>query len=310
LPQLTQVASNIYQEISKLSKVAKIENTFEPQGQACIGPSERRSVPNFGGRLSLFFNSLGRRNILGLPSAAHRAPLTLLIRLTAHSITIHSSGKFLALRRVVSIFCYYLFKRNGANLTAIVGIQGKGWAVIASDSMTTYTDKPYIAKGYDKIVKVNEYLIAVAGDASAGDILNNLWQPPKVIKSQDPDRFLMIRVLPSIKQTLTDAGYDPSPKGKNDDDAGWDALICFNGKLFQVSDDYGYMRDDRGLYGIGSGGGLALGALVALGTETKTHAKAASAAKKAINIAIQYNVWCGGVANIRTQFTKQGRSND
>ena len=36
----------------------------------------------------------------------------------------------------------------------------------------------------------------------------------------------------------------------------------------------------------------------------------ASAAKKAINIAIQYNVWCGGVANIRTQFTKQGRSND
>lgn len=189
-------------------------------------------------------------------------------------------------------------------MTAIVGIQGKGWAVIASDSMTTYTDKPYIAKGYDKIVKVNEYLIAVAGDASAGDILNNLWQPPKVIKSQDPDRFLMIRVLPSIKQALTDAGYDPTPKNKNDDDAGWDALICFNGKLYQVSDDYGYMRDDRGLYGIGSGGGLALGALVALGNETKTHAKAASAAKKAINIAIQYNVWCGGVANIRTQFTK------
>jgi 20S proteasome alpha/beta subunit len=51
-------------------------------------------------------------------------------------------------------------------MTAIVGIQGKGWAVLAADSMTTYTDRPYIAKGYDKIVKVNEYLIAVAGDAS------------------------------------------------------------------------------------------------------------------------------------------------
>ncbi len=53
-------------------------------------------------------------------------------------------------------------------MTAIVGIQGKGWAVLAADSMTTYTDKPYIAKGYDKIVKVNEYLIAVAGDAIYG----------------------------------------------------------------------------------------------------------------------------------------------
>ncbi len=114
-------------------------------------------------------------------------------------------------------------------MTAIIGIQGKGWAVLASDSMTTYTDKPYIAKGYDKIVKVNEYLIAVAGDAAAGDILNNLWQPPKVVKTQEPDRFLMIRVLPSIKQALTDAGYDPAPKNKNDDDSGWDALICASG---------------------------------------------------------------------------------
>jgi hypothetical protein len=38
--------------------------------------------------------------------------------------------------------------------------------------------------------------------------------------------------------------------------------------------------------------------------EIRTHAKAASAAKKAINIAIQYNVWCGGVPTIKTQFTK------
>ncbi len=67
-----------------------------------------------------------------------------------------------------------------------------------------------------------------------------------VIKTQDPDRFMMIRVLPSIKQTLTEAGYDPAPKNKNDDDSGWDALICFNGKLYQVSDDYGFMRDDKG----------------------------------------------------------------
>ena len=83
-------------------------------------------------------------------------------------------------------------------MTAIVGIQGKGWAVLAADSMTTYTDKPYVAKGCEKIVKVGEYLVAVSGDAIAGDILNNLWQPPKVIKTQDPDRFMMIRVLPSI----------------------------------------------------------------------------------------------------------------
>ena len=64
------------------------------------------------------------------------------------------------------------------------------------------------------------------------------------------------------------------------------------------------MRDDKGLYAIGSGGTLALGALAVMELETKTHAKASGAAKKAINIAIQYNVWCGGTANVKTQFTK------
>jgi ATP-dependent protease HslVU (ClpYQ) peptidase subunit len=64
------------------------------------------------------------------------------------------------------------------------------------------------------------------------------------------------------------------------------------------------MRDDKGLYGIGAGGSLALGALAAIESETKTHAKASSAAKKAVNIAIQYNVWCGGAINVKTQFTK------
>jgi len=38
-------------------------------------------------------------------------------------------------------------------MTAIVGIQGKDWALIAADSMTTYDDKPYYAKGQDKVVE-------------------------------------------------------------------------------------------------------------------------------------------------------------
>ena len=189
-------------------------------------------------------------------------------------------------------------------MTAIIGIQGKGWAVLAADSMTSYNEKPYTAKGYDKIVKINEYLLAVAGDATAGDVLNHLWQPPKVIKTQDPDRFLMVKVIPSIRQVLTEQGYDPNPANKKDDDAGWDALLCFNGKIYQLTDDFGFLRDDRNLYGIGSGGATALGAIAAMESDLKTHTKAASAAKKAINIAIQYNVWCGGTANVKTQFTK------
>ena len=75
LPQLAQVASNIYQDISKSSKVARIENTLEPQGQACSGPRDLRSVPNLSGSLSLFLRRVGRRNILWITVAALNAPL-------------------------------------------------------------------------------------------------------------------------------------------------------------------------------------------------------------------------------------------
>ena len=67
LPQLAQVASSKYQDISNSSKVARIEKILEPQGQECIGPSDRRSLPNLGGRVSgsfcLFLRRVGRRNI-------------------------------------------------------------------------------------------------------------------------------------------------------------------------------------------------------------------------------------------------------
>jgi hypothetical protein len=54
------------------------------------------------------------------------------------------------------------------------------------------------------------------------------------------------------------------------------------------------MRDDRGLYGIGSGGGLALGALVALGGDTKTHAKACKCCKERLSM-LRYNITSGVV---------------
>ncbi len=75
-------------------------------------------------------------------------------------------------------------------MTAIVGIQGKDWALIAADSMTTYDDKPYYAKGQDKVVRKGDYIFAFAGDAIAGNIANFMWTPPKLVKSMHIDDFM------------------------------------------------------------------------------------------------------------------------
>lgn len=183
-------------------------------------------------------------------------------------------------------------------MTAIVGIQGKGWAVIAADSMTTYDDKPYYAKGMDKVTKKGDYVFAFSGDAIAGNIASFLWAPPKVIKSMSIDTFMQTKVLPSLRETMKDNGYEPDTI--KDKDAGFDALICLNGIIYEVDQDYLWSRDDRGLYAVGSGGSLALGAL-ATGFNKNSIKAAEFAARRAIKISADYNISVGGDVKIITQ---------
>jgi ATP-dependent protease HslVU (ClpYQ) peptidase subunit len=185
-------------------------------------------------------------------------------------------------------------------MTAIVGIQGKDWALIAADSMTTYDDKPYYAKGMDKVVKKGDYVFAFAGDAVAGNIAQYLWTPPKVVKTfLTTDAFMQTKVLPSLREVMIENGY--SPNTAVDKDAGFDALICVNGILYEIDQDYMWSRDDRGLYAVGSGGSLALGALAAAGFSKNSLKSAEFTARRAIKIAADYNISVGGDVKVITQ---------
>jgi ATP-dependent protease HslVU (ClpYQ) peptidase subunit len=183
-------------------------------------------------------------------------------------------------------------------MTAIVGIQGKDWALIASDSMTTYDDKPYYAKGMDKVVKNGEYVFAFAGDAIAGNIAQYLWVPPKIIKTMPTDVFMQAKVLPSLRETMRSNGYEPNTAA--DKDVGFDALICLNGIIYEIDQDYLWSRDDRGLYAVGSGGNVALGALAA-GFSRTSIKSAEYAARRAIKISADYTINVGGDTKVITQ---------
>jgi hypothetical protein len=162
--------------------------------------------------------------------------------------------------------------------------------------MTTYDDKPYYAKGMDKVVKNGDYVFAFAGDAVAGNIANFLWIPPKVIKSISTDVFMQTKVLPSLREVMMDNGYNPD----KDKDGGFDALICLNGIIYEIDHDYMWSRDDRGLYAVGSGGALALGALAA-GFSKNSIKSAEYAARRSIRISADYNIGVGGDIKVITQ---------
>jgi len=183
-------------------------------------------------------------------------------------------------------------------MTAIVGIQGKGWAVIAADSMTTYDDKPYFSKSFEKVTRKGDYVFAFAGDAIAGNIANFIWTPPKFIKTVTTDVFVQTKVLPSLRDVLKDNGYEPDTT-KNPD-AGFDALICINGIIYEIDQDFLWSRDDRGLYAVGSGGSIALGAL-ATGFSKNSMKAAEFAARRAIKISADYTISVGGDVKVITQ---------
>jgi len=183
-------------------------------------------------------------------------------------------------------------------MTAIVGIQGKGWAVIAADSMTTYDDKPYYAKGMDKVVRKGDYVFAFAGDAVAGNIAEFLWTPPKPIKTMPLDAFMQVKVLPSLREAMKEHGYEPD--AIKDPNAGFDALMCLNGVIYEIDEEYMWSRDDRGLYSVGSGGQLALGAL-ATGFSKNSIKAAEFAARRAIKISADYCIGVGGDVKVITQ---------
>jgi ATP-dependent protease HslVU (ClpYQ) peptidase subunit len=183
-------------------------------------------------------------------------------------------------------------------MTAIVGIQGKGWAVIAADSMTTYDDKPYYAKGMDKAVRKGDYVFAFAGDAIAGNIAEFLWTPPKLIKTIPLDAFMQVKVLPSLRDAMKEHGYEPD--SIKDPNAGFDALMCLNGVIYEIDEEYMWSRDDRGLYAVGSGGQLALGAL-ATGFSKNSMKAAEFAARRAIKISADYCIGVGGDVKVITQ---------
>lgn len=193
-------------------------------------------------------------------------------------------------------------------MTTIIGIQGKGWALIAADSLIVGGDQKFIASGMEKVVEKGEYVFAFAGDAIAGDIALHSWNAPKIPRGVNLDKFMMTDLLPSLKRAYVDYGYDPSPRNADNDlkdGSGFDALICLRGKIYQIDNDFSWVRDDRGIYGVGSGSSYALGALARATLSPTNTRTAANEARKAIEISISFDINTGGKVKVITQRENQ-----
>jgi ATP-dependent protease HslVU (ClpYQ) peptidase subunit len=153
-------------------------------------------------------------------------------------------------------------------MTTIVGVQYEDKCVIAADNQVTGdSGRRYNHPDMKKIAERGEFLIAGSGEVQPCDVVQQIWQPPKLTAKDRADlyKFMIVKVMASLRKCLTDNGYDFN-EGKGDgkaDDTRFNFLIAVGGELFDVADDLSVCRSELGIYGVGSGSPYAMGALLA-----------------------------------------------
>jgi ATP-dependent protease HslVU (ClpYQ) peptidase subunit len=179
-------------------------------------------------------------------------------------------------------------------MTTLAAYQGDGWAVIGADSRATDEGGRVMDLATPKIIENGPYLIAVSGASRGGNIAQFGWTPPRPPRSTDSvvlDKFMTRKLIPSLREVFIKAGYD----GKDDGEAAWqdsNLIVIFNGTIYPIFNDYSWDREVRNVYYSGSGGDVAMGAMIALGIERVRSAEAAEKIiYKAVEIATKWDAY-------------------
>jgi ATP-dependent protease HslVU (ClpYQ) peptidase subunit len=148
-------------------------------------------------------------------------------------------------------------------MTTIVGVENADGCVIASDSRVAEGGKVYTHPKMVKAIERGSYIIAGAGDYRALQVALHVWQPPVVSAKakQNLYEFVINKVAPSLKTTLSEAGIEFTKPSDSDDKFELQLIIGINGSLFEIDSDFAVAMNSTGFYAIGSGGDYALGAL-------------------------------------------------
>lgn len=148
-------------------------------------------------------------------------------------------------------------------MTTIIGVEYANRCVVLGDSRIVGDSKIYSHPEMVKVVTNGNYLVGVAGDVRALQVVLHTWKPPVLLVKEKTDlfKFMVNKVAPSLKQLLTDAGLLDSKSAEKEFEIS--VIIGLNGNLFEIDSDFAVSRNSDGYYAIGTGGDYALGALYA-----------------------------------------------
>jgi ATP-dependent protease HslVU (ClpYQ) peptidase subunit len=189
-------------------------------------------------------------------------------------------------------------------MTTIVGIQGDGFALLATDSRISSFDEKgdvyqytTLGAGSSKLATNGKYLVGAAGDVRAINLLHHAFHPPVCapsLRGKRLDTFITTKFIPALTKLFDEHGYTTS-EDKRSHKAEHDStiVVAINATIYIIEGDYSWTSDTTGLYSAGTGSSYALGALQALTHKNTTPQQAKTIALKALNIAAKYDPYTG-----------------
>lgn len=148
-------------------------------------------------------------------------------------------------------------------MTCIVALEHDGKAYLGSDSflgsalIKDQTDRPKFFK------KGEGFYVAFAGGLRGAQIIEHGISFRKMRSNETEEAYLVTEVASKLQQQFTKAGANIKSEDSVDHhDA--DFIICLNGKVFSLQDDYSVCRSNHGFVAVGAGQDFALGCLAAI----------------------------------------------
>lgn len=200
-------------------------------------------------------------------------------------------------------------------MTTIVGIQGDGYAVVASDTRITgvvdngsITHMMTLGPGCAKIATNGKYILGAAGDLRAINILHYAFQPPTPtpgLRGKKLDAFIVNKFIPALRACFDSAGYSP-PDTKDSKEhvaeQGSSIFVVVNATIYIIDVDYSWASDVTGVYACGSGADFAMGALhVLINGKKLSLSQAKAVALKALSVAAKFDPSTGAPFTTMTQ---------
>lgn len=190
-------------------------------------------------------------------------------------------------------------------MTTVIGIQGDGYALLATDSRISTFDAKGSAYQYTTLPNANskissngKYLIGAAGDVRAINIIHHAFHPPvpaPSMKGKKLDAFITSKFVPALRNCFDEQGYSNPETKESLHIAEYDStvILAINGYVYLIEGDYSWTPDTTGIYAAGTGSAYALGALSAMALKSPTIHQAKKAVITALSIAAKYDPYTG-----------------